>query len=344
MTSAKVIVCVPTFNKAELLKQSVGSILNQTFSNFKLIIVDDHSSDDTKQVVASFGDPRIRYCVNPRNLGLTANWNRCVELALGEPASYVAVYHDDDHYAPTILEREVAFLERHLHVGFVHTAQLYYNEDQDHYAVRMPYTGDKIISEIDLLDDVCFRGIYHIATPSVLARKDAYVKAGGFDPTFKICPDLDLWWRMLEHYDMGYIAEPLLTQRIHRKQMSSSAEALNNALTQKETGLVLGRALRRLCERYKNLDVERYTRHVQAFCALRILKAARDALLEADHSAVSKACAEAVRTSPRMNIYVGAIALRLLNNGVGRFTVSAIVRCFRYLRRGRRPASPSGIK
>ncbi len=82
MKSFLVTVCVPTYNKAPLLRQGLESILAQTFSDFKLIVVDDHSSDDTKDVVASLRDERVEYVVNATNLGYTENCNRCIGLAL----------------------------------------------------------------------------------------------------------------------------------------------------------------------------------------------------------------------------------------------------------------------
>jgi glycosyltransferase involved in cell wall biosynthesis len=333
MYSPAVTVCVPTYNKSTLLDKSLRSILAQTFSHFKLIVVDDHSTDSTQEVVRSFNDSRIEYVLNSRNLGLTGNWNRCLELAMKEEAPYIAIYHDDDYYAPTILEREVDFLEKHLRVGLVQTAQFYYKEDEDRYSLRKPYPNDRILSDIELLDDLCKKGLYHVTTPSVMARKDAYLKAGSFDPSFKICPDLDLWWRMLEHYDMGYIAQPLVTQRIHDRQLSSSPQASRNAVTQDELRAVLERALERLCEKYRNLNFEKYMCAVRHYCAKQILLVANDALLKADCALVTDACIHAPRVSASLSIYLGAFLLRLLNNPICRRVTSAAIGIYRYIRK-----------
>ena len=327
-----VTVCVPTYNKASLLRQSLESILAQTFSDFKLIVVDDHSSDDTWEVVTSLRDERVEYVFNATNLGYTANCNRCIDLALESRSRYIAIYYDDDYYAPTILEREVNFLERHSRVGFVHTAQFYYKEDESRYSLARPYPTDCTLSGIELLDDLCLRGRYHITTPSVLARRDAYVKAGNFESIFKVCPDLDLWWRMLEHYDMGYVAEPLLTQRIHRQQISSSAKALSNAIVQKELLIVLERALQRLDSKYHNINLERYRAGINRYYAKQVLFVSKDALLRGDATLLSEACGVALQLTPTFVTYVSVLCLRLFNNSLGRrvaFVVIKVARSFR---------------
>ena len=339
-----VTVCVPTYNKASLLKQSLESILAQTFSDFKLIVVDDHSSDDTWEVVTSLRDERVEYVFNATNLGYTANCNRCIDLALESRSRYIAIYYDDDYYAPTILEREVSFLERYSRAGFVHTAQFYHKEDESRYSLARPYPTDRTLSGIEVLDDLCLRGRYHITTPSVLARRDAYVKAGNFESIFKVCPDLDLWWRMLEYYDMGYVAEPLLTQRIHRQQISSSVQALSNAIEQKELLIVLERALQRLSLKYQNINLERYRVGINRYYAKQILFISKEALLRGDATFLSEACGVALHLTPSFAIYMSVLGLRLLNNSLGRRMASMAIKIVRSFRKRTWPFDPCKSK
>lgn len=337
MTVPRVTICVPTYNKAEFLGKSLRSILGQTWSDFALIVVDDHSTDATREVVRALADPRIRYVVNKENLGLTANWNRCLELALAEESPYVAIYHDDDLYTPTILEREVNFLERHPRVGLVHTALFYYQEDAGRYTLRMPYKRDRISSHDELLDDLRLTGTYFISTPGVLARRDAYVKAGTFDTSFKICPDLDLWWRMIEHYDIGYIAAPLFVQRIHRKQMSSSRQALRQSINQGEIRRVIEGAIRSLQQRRPDVSIDVYRRCVARYCAKEILRCASVALLDGQAEAVDEACREALRLSPTAKVCLASLVLRALNNRGGRWAAGMARKAVRHLRKRRLP-------
>jgi glycosyltransferase involved in cell wall biosynthesis len=337
MKSPVVTICVPTYNKAGFLAQSLLSILEQTFVDFKLIVVDDNSIDDTRAVVDSFRDPRVAYVQNEENLGLAGNWNRCVELALREESRYIALYHDDDVYAPTILEREVLFLDTHPHVGLVHTALHYYHEEEKRYTRRVPYPTDRVIGPLELLDDLCRRGVYHITTPSVMARREAYLRAGKFDNSFRICPDLDLWWRMLKDYDLGYISETLVMQRIHRDQVSSSAQGLQHALTQKESLAVLERAITGLYHRCKEIDIDRYQKGVKRYFAKQTLRAGVNALLEGNTEALLAACAHARNLDPTFRVYLEAKMLTLLDNAGGRVLASVVYKTLRRLKSKHQP-------
>lgn len=106
----QVSVCVPTFNRAHYLPQCLESILGQTFGDFELIVLDNASTVETAEVVARYREPRIRYYRNDQNLGQIPNINQGIALAAG---GYVAVCHDDDVYAPTMLQRQAETLSRH---------------------------------------------------------------------------------------------------------------------------------------------------------------------------------------------------------------------------------------
>ena len=100
-------VCIPTFNRRGYLTEAVESVLAQSFGDFELVIADDASTDDTAEAVMAFGDPRIRYFRNDRNIGVP-NWLNAVANAVGR---YCAFLSDDDKWAPTLLERLVPPLD-----------------------------------------------------------------------------------------------------------------------------------------------------------------------------------------------------------------------------------------
>src|SRR5437868_4868847 len=117
--SPRVSVCVPTYNRAPLLKNFLSSILNQTFRDYEVIVADNCSTDDTRAVVAAFTDPRLSYHRHDRNIGPFANMNWLIERARG---TYLCIVHDDDLYFPEFLARECALLEAHPGMGMVHCA------------------------------------------------------------------------------------------------------------------------------------------------------------------------------------------------------------------------------
>lgn len=113
----KVSVLMPVYKTNEqYLREAIESILNQTFTDFELLIVDDCPAEPRTDVVKSYQDPRIKYYQNEVNLGISQARNRLIELAQGE---YLAVFDHDDVSLPTRLEKEVAFLDQHPNYGVV---------------------------------------------------------------------------------------------------------------------------------------------------------------------------------------------------------------------------------
>ena len=80
MKQPLVSVCIPTYNNADYIEETMRSVLNQTYQNIELIIVDDQSEDGTVQVVKNVKDPRVKLFINEKNLGMSGNWNHCMEL------------------------------------------------------------------------------------------------------------------------------------------------------------------------------------------------------------------------------------------------------------------------
>lgn len=102
MTTPRFSVLLPTYNRSEFLPLAIQSVLEQTFSDFELIISDGGSSDDTENAVRNIKDPRIRYLRSPTRLGMNENYERALRAATGE---YVVFFSDDDALVPHMLER-----------------------------------------------------------------------------------------------------------------------------------------------------------------------------------------------------------------------------------------------
>lgn len=101
-------VCIPAYNNAEYIAETIQCILDQTLTDLELVICDDHSKDNTVEVIKSFDDPRIRLIINEKNLGMSGNWNNCLKYCRGK---YIKLICADDMLAPTALEKEVGVLE-----------------------------------------------------------------------------------------------------------------------------------------------------------------------------------------------------------------------------------------
>lgn len=117
MIAPKVSVIMPSYNKAEYIADSINSILNQTWKDFELIIIDDCSSDNSAEVIRAVRDPRIRFYQNSENIGIAANRNKGLELARGE---YIALLDADDLSPDYRLKDEVEYLDCHPEITAVY--------------------------------------------------------------------------------------------------------------------------------------------------------------------------------------------------------------------------------
>ena len=131
----KVSVCIPTYNRAEILPYAVHSVLKQSYGDFELIICDDASPDNTPDVVKQWQDPRIRYIRHPVNIKRSRNMRSGFEAAKGE---YFIKFDDDDALTPQFLEKTVMVLESNPEVDFVCTDHWIINakNEQDEAATQ----------------------------------------------------------------------------------------------------------------------------------------------------------------------------------------------------------------
>lgn len=219
-------VCVPTYNDAVFLSQSLQSITAQTYTNLEIIIGDDASSDDTFEIIHRFQDSRIRYYRNSKNLGQFENVNALVKRATGK---YIAIYHSDDIYDPTIVEKEVDFLEAHPEAGAVFTM----NWQIDH--------SGHIIGQSKLLEEVSDKRCLSLTDvlpvllryknrlligPSFMGRAEVFQKVGLFSSAFNIAGDFEMWLRILTIYKIGILDEPLMSYRHGKTQVSYDYQRL----------------------------------------------------------------------------------------------------------------------
>lgn len=224
MSDAKVTVGIPTFNRAAWLRDAIESVLAQTYTNFRLIVSDNASDDDTPDVVRSFSDGRIDYVRSDRNIGSLGNINRLVALADTE---LLLLLPDDDILYPDHLEAAVELLERVDTAGLVHTA---YNQidAQSRVIGRVDPVvchSATTIERRDLALERLMVSTYGLCFTSIVYRTKAIVEAGGFREEAGPFCDRELWMRMALDWDFGYVARPLVGQRPHPASVTLQAAA-----------------------------------------------------------------------------------------------------------------------
>jgi glycosyltransferase involved in cell wall biosynthesis len=222
-----VCICIPTYNAADTVRETLVSILAQTYPNLVVHISDNASTDETIRVIESLADPRIIIHRNESNIGGEGNFNRCIQLAEGE---YTAIFHADDLYEPEMVERQVAFLEAHPQAGAVFTeAKLI-----DEYGKVFGQIGFPAgLGSFDTLYDfkTVFKAVLRHSNfficPSVMARTTVYqeeVKSWRGE-LFKSSSDLDVWLRIAKVRGVGLLPLPLIRYRISSNQFSANLRA-----------------------------------------------------------------------------------------------------------------------
>jgi len=214
-------VCIPTYNRAGLLRQAITSVLEQGFQDFEIIVHDNASTDDTSDVVRSFSDARVRYFRNPQNLGHRENWKRCFRAAVG---NYLAPLPDDDVMLPENLSRKVEFLRHNPLVGLVHSK--YHVIDQDGqillYDTNWGHGRDRSVDSFEKREDLLTAFINTINLPTVVFTRACYERVGEFSDHIAFAYDWEYWMRIALYYEIAFLAEPLVKWRIHSGSLTKT--------------------------------------------------------------------------------------------------------------------------
>jgi glycosyltransferase involved in cell wall biosynthesis len=212
---------VPCYKLAHLLSECIDSILGQSYSDLEVLIMDDCSPDHTAEVARSYKDPRVKHIRNDPNLGHLRNYNKGIGLTRGK---YVWLISADDYLSkPHIVQRYVDALEANPNAGYA-ICPGYYLEDGvqsgviGNYAVRGD--RDRILPGHLLLKKLLRSNF--ILTAAGMARRECYEKLSFFPLDMPWCGDWYLWCLFAMHYDVAYLAEPMVCYRQHAQSMTNS--------------------------------------------------------------------------------------------------------------------------
>ena len=230
----KVSICIPTYNGEAFIEETIKSAIAQTYSNIELIISDDGSTDRTIAIAQTFqsqttADFRI---ILHRNYGLSQNWNFCISQATGE---YIKFLFQDDLLEPECIEKMVALAQQNPEIGMVFSPRaITIAEDESHPILRKASQSIKDLHKSwsnlksiqpgkELLADTnCLSNpINKIGEPStVLIAARVFAEIGLFDSGLSQYVDLDMWWRIMGNYHIGFVDEKLSSLRIHPEQQT----------------------------------------------------------------------------------------------------------------------------
>lgn len=224
--SPLVSVIIPAYNHEMYIEEALQSVINQTYKNIQLIVINDGSTDGTEAIIANFikkyNNFNIEYLSKP-NEGICRTLNKGLELAKGK---YVALLASDDMYAPDRIEKQLKLMEENANIGLVFS---------DHYFVRFnQITQIKAtdykpnikkcfinnIQNVNMYEKLLTENI--IPALTVFIRKECFDKVGGFDNNLKR-EDYDMWLRISKEFPIAFIDEPLAYYRIHDSNLSHTA-------------------------------------------------------------------------------------------------------------------------
>ena len=218
----KITVCIPTFNRAGYLRDAIQSALDQTWRNFKILIVDDGSEDNTRQVVVSFDDPRIQYVRNGTNQGRPITRNRAIRETQTE---YILWLDDDDLLENSIVDRYMRLLEQDPTIDILYcNLQLFENESGKDLALFE--AKDWSASREGLLESLV-KGV-GITNLGSCVRKSLYEKTGFYDEDFLRAQDYEFWSRAARMAEFRKVNAVLARCRRHTGNISLGPDVDNS--------------------------------------------------------------------------------------------------------------------
>ncbi|BAZ68343.1 MAG: glycosyltransferase [Pelatocladus maniniholoensis HA4357-MV3] len=211
----KISVVMSVYNGGQYLQESIESILNQTFTNFEFIVIDDGSIDSSWEILTRYAkeDQRIKLFKNEENLGLTKSLNKGLKLAQGE---YIARQDADDVSLPERFEKQVKFLDQSPEVVLV-SCNIEWIDPEGRFLGKQPRDCDRDLVAWYLL-------FYnHLAGHSqVMFRQKPVRNLGGYCENYRYSQDYELWSRLIQVSDIVILSDALLQQRRHDKSISSA--------------------------------------------------------------------------------------------------------------------------
>jgi len=212
----RVTVFIPVFNREDYVCTAINSILAQQYTDFEILIVDDGSTDATRERIAAYGDPRVRLECNGRNLGIPASRNRGLALARGE---YIALLDSDDYAYPNRLAVQVDYLDRHpelVQIGSGCTLM----DAQGRLLKRVrrhPNRPEAIDAHL----------LFHCAliNRTIMART-AILREYGYDERFPRCQDYELHTRLARKHRMANLSRLLVCGREHDGRITKNTRGL----------------------------------------------------------------------------------------------------------------------
>ncbi len=207
----KISVILPIFNGEKHIEKTLKTILNQTYKNFELMIINDGSTDKTPEILSRIKDKRVKVINNKKNLGVTKSLNLGIKKAR---CKYIARCDSDDLNYPKRFEKQINFLEENPEYVLIGSNAKWINEK------GKTLKGFKVkIEDRDIRRWMYIRNQFH--HPSVMYKKSIFEKVGGYNEKFNGVEDYELWFRMMKFGKVYNLKENLIERRINEEGVTA---------------------------------------------------------------------------------------------------------------------------
>lgn len=215
MSTPLVSVVMSVYNGLPYLKASVESILNQTYSHFEFIIIDDCSTDGSLNYLSSLTDKRIRLLHNSKNLKLSASLNLGIQASRGR---YILRMDADDISFSDRLEKQVRYMEHHPEAAMAYCDMLYFDSTG-----ILPDFNTNSHNPEDIRTTLLF---YNVVNHNGVIFRRNIISKYTYNPDFTVTEDLDLWIRFSKKHSIYYMPQNLVLYRVHKTQATQSQRPL----------------------------------------------------------------------------------------------------------------------
>lgn len=214
----KIDIIIPTYDRAGLISRAIESVLNQTYADFHLYVVDDGSTDETEITLQKYAShPKVKL-LKQENQGVSSARNLGVQHGSGE---WISFLDSDDEWLPNKLKLQTEYLKVHSEIRFLHSEEIW---------IRNGVRVNPKVKHNKSVEDLFHRSLeFCLISPStVMMKRELFNQHGGFNVEMTVCEDFDLWNKILISEKVGFIDEPV-TQKYggHEDQLSTKFVAMD---------------------------------------------------------------------------------------------------------------------
>ena len=218
----KVSVIIPTYNREKTILRALQSVLEQTYTNIEVLVIDDGSTDGTADIINGVDDDRVKYIVLEKNGGPSNARNVGVQIAEGE---WIAFQDSDDCWHADKLEVQMAYAKEHPEYAMIYCMYNAILESGVQLVIPpKPWFG---VMEGKMVSTLLQRNM--IGAPTVVAKREAFLEAGGFDTSYNALEDWDFAIRFALQYEIGFVKETLIDCYVSSSGVSSNTGAYYEA-------------------------------------------------------------------------------------------------------------------